>query len=87
MDGCKSDARKSCFCAADIISAVEFDHSGYLAMRDQGDRVVLFERIEVSKSCQNEDELISAFDERATPPCFPPDEYRYLTEFQSHESE
>eukprot|EP00890_Picochlorum_soloecismus_P002032 jgi/Picsp_1/282/NSC_00281-R1_protein len=73
---------------ADIISAVEFDHSGdYLATGDQGGRVVLFERIEVSQSCQNEDESASAFDERATPPCSHPYEYRYLTEFQSHDSE
>ena len=32
--------------AADIISAVEFDHTGdFLATGDQGGRVVLFERI------------------------------------------
>jgi len=58
-----------------------------LATGDQGGRVVLFERIEASKSCQNEDESASAFDERATPPCSHPYEYRYLTEFQSHDSE
>ena len=42
-------------CAADIISAVEFDYSGdYLATGDQGGRVVLFERVAstaVSKHC------------------------------------
>jgi serine/threonine-protein phosphatase 2A regulatory subunit B len=33
------------FCAADIISAVEFDSTGnYLATGDKGGRVVLFER-------------------------------------------
>jgi serine/threonine-protein phosphatase 2A regulatory subunit B len=34
-------------CAADIISTVEFDHTGdYLATGDKGGRVVLFERNE-----------------------------------------
>jgi len=34
-------------CAADIISTVEFDHTGdYLATGDKGGRVVLFERFE-----------------------------------------
>ncbi|KAI7899758.1 WD40-repeat-containing domain protein [Cokeromyces recurvatus] len=51
---------------ADIISAVEFDHTGdYLATGDKGGRVVLFERNESKKSC----------------------EYRFYTEFQSHEPE
>jgi serine/threonine-protein phosphatase 2A regulatory subunit B len=32
-------------CSADIISGVEFDHTGdYLATGDKGGRVVLFER-------------------------------------------
>ena len=36
-----------CFSAADIISTVEFDHTGnYLATGDKGGRVVLFERNE-----------------------------------------
>ncbi|KAI9143701.1 protein phosphatase 2A regulatory B subunit [Paraphysoderma sedebokerense] len=51
---------------ADIISAVEFDHTGdYLATGDKGGRVVLFERNESKKGC----------------------EYRFFTEFQSHEPE
>ncbi|RCH94564.1 protein phosphatase 2A regulatory subunit cdc55 [Rhizopus azygosporus] len=51
---------------ADIISAVEFDHTGdYLATGDKGGRVVLFERNENKKGC----------------------EYRFHTEFQSHEPE
>ncbi|RCI04108.1 protein phosphatase 2A regulatory subunit cdc55 [Rhizopus stolonifer] len=51
---------------ADIISAVEFDHTGnYLATGDKGGRVVLFERNETKKNC----------------------EYRFHTEFQSHEPE
>ncbi|KAL7746507.1 protein phosphatase 2A regulatory subunit cdc55 [Sorochytrium milnesiophthora] len=51
---------------ADIISAVEFDHTGdYLATGDKGGRVVLFERNENKKGC----------------------EYKFYTEFQSHEPE
>ncbi|KAK9448649.1 WD40-repeat-containing domain protein [Limtongia smithiae] len=51
---------------ADIISTVEFDHTGnYLATGDKGGRVVLFERNENKKGC----------------------EYKFYTEFQSHEAE
>ncbi|KAF8575212.1 protein phosphatase 2A regulatory subunit PR55 [Ramaria rubella] len=51
---------------ADIISTVEFDHTGdYLATGDKGGRVVLFERNDAKKSC----------------------EYKFYTEFQSHEPE
>ncbi|KAI3654470.1 hypothetical protein MP228_001189 [Amoeboaphelidium protococcarum] len=50
----------------DIISAVEFDHTGnYLATGDKGGRVVLFERNTQKKGC----------------------EYKFYTEFQSHEPE
>ncbi|CAG8536765.1 464_t:CDS:2, partial [Paraglomus brasilianum] len=52
--------------AADIISTVEFDHTGdYLATGDKGGRVVLFERNDSKKGC----------------------EYKFYTEFQSHEPE
>ncbi|EFN53177.1 hypothetical protein CHLNCDRAFT_7738, partial [Chlorella variabilis] len=58
---------------ADIISAVEFDHSGdYLATGDQGGRVVLFERIASARGV--------GVPARHSP-------FRYLTEFQSHEPE
>lgn len=51
---------------ADVISTVEFDHTGnYLATGDKGGRVVLFERNENKKGC----------------------EYRFYTEFQSHDAE
>ncbi|KXN67421.1 protein phosphatase 2A regulatory subunit PR55 [Conidiobolus coronatus NRRL 28638] len=51
---------------ADIISTVEFDHSGnFLATGDKGGRVVLFERHELKKG----------------------KEYKFYTEFQSHEPE
>ncbi|CAG8564042.1 1875_t:CDS:2 [Paraglomus occultum] len=52
--------------AADIISTVEFDHTGdYLATGDKGGRVVLFERNDSKRGC----------------------EYKFYTEFQSHEPE
>ncbi|ODN91481.1 protein phosphatase PP2A regulatory subunit B [Cryptococcus wingfieldii CBS 7118] len=51
---------------SDIISTVEFDHTGdYLATGDKGGRVVLFERNEAKRGC----------------------EYKFYTEFQSHEPE
>jgi serine/threonine-protein phosphatase 2A regulatory subunit B len=51
---------------ADVISTVEFDHTGnYLATGDKGGRVVLFERNDSKKGC----------------------EYRFYTEFQSHDAE
>ncbi|KAJ2660657.1 protein phosphatase 2A regulatory subunit cdc55 [Coemansia sp. RSA 1200] len=51
---------------ADIISTVEFDHTGdYLATGDKGGRVVLFERSDNKQGC----------------------EYKFYTEFQSHEPE
>lgn len=38
------------FSEADVLSAVEFDHSGdYLATGDKGGRIVLFERVDVGK--------------------------------------
>ncbi|EEH10272.1 phosphoprotein phosphatase subunit 2-beta regulatory [Histoplasma capsulatum G186AR] len=59
-------ADASRFPTADIISTVEFDHTGnYLATGDKGGRVVLFERNETKKTC----------------------EYKFHTEFQSHEPE
>ena len=51
---------------ADVISAVEFEHTGdFLATGDRGGRVVLFERNKQKKGC----------------------EYKFYTEFQSHEPE
>ena len=89
---------------ADIISAVEFNVDGEkLATGDRGGRVVLFERINHSKSAI--EELRSQFYESgmdaggtakgnaddASGATFSgrkePVEYRYLTEFQSHEPE
>ncbi|KAH3676210.1 hypothetical protein WICPIJ_009170 [Wickerhamomyces pijperi] len=64
---CFGDKADIVLTEADIISTVEFDHTGdYLATGDRGGRVVLFERnFEKDKSC----------------------EYRFHTEFQSHDAE
>ncbi|PSC76183.1 Serine threonine phosphatase 2A 55 kDa regulatory subunit B beta isoform isoform B [Micractinium conductrix] len=68
---------------ADIISAVEFDYSGdFLATGDQGGRVVLFERIAAARSRAGHPDV------RPDSPLHTnPYEFRYLTEFQSHEPE
>ncbi|KAI8475043.1 MAG: WD40-repeat-containing domain protein [Monoraphidium minutum] len=68
---------------ADVISAVEFDSDGsYLATGDKGGRVVLFEKVPMQQR-------YVGMDQRAPPPLprGPGFEYRYLTEFQSHEPE
>ncbi|GBF92816.1 hypothetical protein Rsub_05435 [Raphidocelis subcapitata] len=67
---------------ADIISAVEFNADGsFLATGDKGGRVVLFERVPMQQR-------YVGMDARAAPPPRGPGfEYRYLTEFQSHEPE
>ncbi|CAL9090557.1 unnamed protein product [Musa hybrid cultivar] len=70
------------FCCLDIISAIEFDKSGdHLATGDRGGRVVLFERTDVKnygsrKDMEKQDHSISRHPE-----------FRYKTEFQSHEPE
>lgn len=69
---------------ADIISAVEFDNDGgHLATGDRGGRVVLFERVTPPPRYGG------GMEARAPPPVSrgPGFEYRYLTEFQSHEPE
>ncbi|CCH42024.1 putative serine/threonine-protein phosphatase [Wickerhamomyces ciferrii] len=64
---CFGDKADIVITEADIISTVEFDHTGdYLATGDRGGRVVLFER--------NSDKQNSC-------------EYRFHTEFQSHDAE
>ncbi|CAN6456973.1 unnamed protein product [Victoria cruziana] len=66
----------------DIISAIEFDKSGdHLATGDRGGRVVLFERTDV-KDHHSQREL-----ERMDYPINRHPEFRYKTEFQSHEPE
>ena len=69
--------------SADIISAVEFDADGsHLATGDRGGRVVLFERADARPPPPRDPD--SRAPAAATAPAF---DYRYLTEFQSHEPE
>ncbi|XP_078428946.1 serine/threonine protein phosphatase 2A 55 kDa regulatory subunit B beta isoform-like isoform X2 [Wolffia australiana] len=66
---------------ADIISAIEFDKSGdHLATGDRGGRVVLFERTDNKEQTGRKD--LERRDYRVRHP-----EFRYKTEFQSHEPE
>lgn len=66
--------------AADVLSAVEFDQTGdYLATGDKGGRIVVFERSE-SKSAGRGGAGGAG---RRRAPC----EYKFHTEFQSHEPE
>lgn len=63
---------------ADIITSVEFDHSGeFLATGDKGGRVVLFQRN------NNVDVPESSTSVSSKHNC----EYKFLTEFQSHDAE
>ncbi|XP_010918424.1 serine/threonine protein phosphatase 2A 55 kDa regulatory subunit B beta isoform isoform X1 [Elaeis guineensis] len=66
----------------DIISAIEFDKSGdHLATGDRGGRVVLFERTDVrAHGCRRDLERLDY-------PVSRHPEFRYQTEFQSHEPE
>ncbi|XP_010500752.1 PREDICTED: serine/threonine protein phosphatase 2A 55 kDa regulatory subunit B alpha isoform-like isoform X1 [Camelina sativa] len=66
----------------DIISAIEFDNSGdHLATGDRGGRVVLFERTDANNSSGTRRDL-----EETDYPLRHP-EFRYKTEFQSHDPE
>ncbi|KAK1577057.1 hypothetical protein Q3G72_018691 [Acer saccharum] len=66
----------------DIISAIEFDKSGdHLATGDRGGRVVLFERTDAKDHGGSRRDV-----ERMDYPIRHP-EFRYKTEFQSHEPE
>ncbi|KAK6914774.1 WD40 repeat [Dillenia turbinata] len=67
----------------DIISAIEFDKSGdHLATGDRGGRVVLFERTDTKEHGGGRRDL-----ERMDYPISRHPEFRYKTEFQSHEPE
>ncbi|WIA15464.1 hypothetical protein OEZ85_002105 [Tetradesmus obliquus] len=67
---------------ADVISAVEFNADGsYLATGDKGGRVVLFEKV------ASQARFAVGPEQRAPVPWGPGFEFRYLTEFQSHEPE
>ncbi|CAN4089072.1 unnamed protein product [Withania somnifera] len=67
----------------DIISAIEFDKTGgHLATGDRGGRVVLFERTDTKENIGNRRELEGMDYSVSRHP-----EFRYKTEFQSHEPE
>ncbi|GMI93739.1 hypothetical protein like AT1G17720 [Hibiscus trionum] len=67
----------------DIISAIEFDKTGdHLATGDRGGRVVLFERTDTKDHGASRRDL-----ERMDYPINRHPEFRYMTEFQSHEPE
>ncbi|GAV60519.1 hypothetical protein CFOL_v3_04049 [Cephalotus follicularis] len=67
----------------DIISAIEFDKSGnHLATGDRGGRVVLFERTDTKDNGGSRRDL-----EKIDYPITRHPEFRYKTEFQSHEPE
>ncbi|XP_059645577.1 serine/threonine protein phosphatase 2A 55 kDa regulatory subunit B beta isoform isoform X2 [Cornus florida] len=67
----------------DIISAIEFDRTGdHLATGDRGGRVVLFERTDTKNHGGSQRDL-----ERMDYPISRHPEFRYKTEFQSHEPE
>ncbi|KAF5466468.1 hypothetical protein F2P56_016392 [Juglans regia] len=67
----------------DIISAIEFDRTGdHLATGDRGGRVVLFERTDTKDNGGSRRDL-----ERIDYPISRHPEFRYKTEFQSHEPE
>lgn len=83
-------ANIDCLTPADIISTVEFDHTGnYLATGDKGGRVVLFERNESVRCTLSAEDSIylhdtfRAADRWQKKTC----EYKFHTEFQSHEPE
>ena len=71
---------------ADLISAVQFDQTGdFLATGDHGGRVVVFERMGVEGLERGGAGEVSSMDTRHIPR--DEYEYRYLTEFQSHDAE
>ncbi|KAG8051434.1 hypothetical protein GUJ93_ZPchr0001g30145 [Zizania palustris] len=66
----------------DIISAIEFNKSGqHLATGDRGGRVVLFERTDIKDSACRKEAEKGDYSVTRHP------EFRYKTEFQSHEPE
>eukprot|EP00744_Colponema_vietnamica_P001715 GILI01002813.1.p1 GENE.GILI01002813.1~~GILI01002813.1.p1 ORF type:complete len:472 (+),score=75.06 GILI01002813.1:222-1637(+) len=67
---------------ADVLSAIEFDDTGdYLAVGDRGGRIIIFNRqYGDASSPQSARRSLSA---AGRPPC----QYKYFTEFQSHEPE
>ncbi|XP_075640376.1 uncharacterized protein LOC142612141 [Castanea sativa] len=78
-----ADVWLSCNPEVDIISAIEFDRTGdHLATGDRGGRVVLFERTDTRDHGGHQRELERMDYSNGRHP-----EFRYKTEFQSHEPE
>ncbi|KAJ4712369.1 Serine/threonine-protein phosphatase 2A 55 kDa regulatory subunit B [Melia azedarach] len=70
----------------DIVSTIEFDKTGgYLAVGDRGGRVIIFETVG-GKSTQNQHFSRNELEQMDYTSTSHP-EYRYKTEFQSHEPE
>ncbi|KAF6166315.1 hypothetical protein GIB67_038175, partial [Kingdonia uniflora] len=66
----------------DVISAIDFEKRGdYIATGDKGGRVVIFEKTDVSKDPSRKELEPLDYTAKRHP------EYRYKTEFQSHEPE
>lgn len=95
---CFGDKQDVVVTEADIITAVEFDKTGdFLATGDKGGRVVLFERSnEKASGNNNDDDIImdeeqkgnaSSSNSNTKPPHTSSCEYKFLTEFQSHDAE
>lgn len=95
---CFGDKQDVVVTEADIITAVEFDKTGdFLATGDKGGRVVLFERSnEKASGNTNDDDIImdeeqkgnaSSSNSNPKPPHTSSCEYKFLTEFQSHDAE
>lgn len=88
---------------ADVLSAVRFDDTGdYLATGDRGGRIVVFERagggggasaarrraaLSSGSGSSGSDSIAHAGDARLSAAGSPSSEYRFYTEFQSHEAE
>lgn len=71
----------------DIVSAIEFDKTGdYLAVGDRGGRVILFETVG-GKNTPNQHISRSELEKQMDFTSTSHPEYRYKTEFQSHEPE
>ena len=72
-------------CSADLLSALDFDETGdYLATGDRGGRIVVFERTFSDKPGAADPDLRP---NGGGPPSKSNSQYRFLTEFQSHEPE
>lgn len=66
------------FCEDDIFTALDFDNSGrYIALGDKAGRITVFESVEVEEDKNDKDKKKKG--------AFHPIEYKFHSEFQSHE--